>query len=235
MKVLIMAAGYGSRISRHLQNQPKCCVDINGKPLIRHTFELLNRKGITNIGLVSGYQEKFIHHALEGFQYTRYFNPFYRVTNSIASAWFARDFLVGDDIIIMNGDVFLEDSLIDVLLENNPHPFVLADSFRIDQADYRLYWEDNVLKKYGKELTNQETSGEYVGVARLNRGYLVEFRQNVIDHIAKENYNYWWEDVIYRTIESGSVVNVKDVYGKFWAEIDYIEDYQRILSYIDKK
>jgi len=49
MKVLIMAAGVGSRISRYLQGQPKCCVDVDGKPLIRHTIELLNKKGITDI------------------------------------------------------------------------------------------------------------------------------------------------------------------------------------------
>ncbi len=234
MKILIMAAGYGSRISRHLQNQPKCCVDINGKPLIRYTFELLKRKGITNIGLVSGYQEKFIHHALEGFQYTRYFNPFYRVTNSIASAWFARDFFVGEDMIIMNGDVFLEDSILDTLLEESMSPLMLADSSRVVDADYRLNWEGNILKKYGKDLSNDETTGEYVGIARLSREYLVEFRQNIFDHISKENYNFWWEDVIYRTIDNGAVVNVKDIKGSFWAEIDYIEDYQRIIKHLNK-
>ena len=49
MKVLIMAAGVGSRISRYLHGQPKCCVDINGEPLIRYTMKLLNKKGIYNI------------------------------------------------------------------------------------------------------------------------------------------------------------------------------------------
>mgnify|MGYP002713178285 CR=1 FL=1 len=67
MKVLIMAAGVGSMISRHLQGQPKCCVDVDGKPLIKRTFELLNKKGITDIAIVTGYQEKYIHQALEGF------------------------------------------------------------------------------------------------------------------------------------------------------------------------
>ena len=54
MKVLIMAAGVGSRISRHLQGQPKCCVDINGKPLTPHTIESLKKEGITNIAIVTG-------------------------------------------------------------------------------------------------------------------------------------------------------------------------------------
>jgi choline kinase len=234
MKVLIMAAGVGSRISRHLQNQPKCCVDIQGKPLIKKTFELLNRKGLTNIALVTGYQEKYIHQALEGFQYSRYFNPFYRVANSISSAWFARDFLVGDDILIMNGDVFMDESVLDIIL-NDPHsPVLLSDSSRIEDADYRFQWEGNLLKKYGKQLSNEETTGEYVGIGKLNQQNLMVFRQQVIDAVSTEDYQCWWEDIIYRSIETGQEVYVHDVAGHFWAEVDYIEDYERIKAHVRK-
>lgn len=234
MKVLIMAAGVGSRISRHLQNQPKCCVDIQGKPLIKKTFELLNRKGLTNIALVTGYQEKYIHQALEGFQYSRYFNPFYRVANSISSAWFARDFLVGDDVLIMNGDVFMEDSILDIILHESHSPVLLSDSGRIADADYRFQWQGNLLKKYGKQLTNEETTGEYVGIGKLNQQDLMIFRQQVIDAVTAEDYQCWWEDIIYRTVETGQEVYVNDIAGRFWAEVDYIEDYERIKAFVSK-
>lgn len=234
MKVLIMAAGVGSRISRHLQNQPKCCVDIQGKPLIKTTFELLNRKGLTNIAVVTGYQEKYIHQALEGFQYSRYFNPFYRVANSISSAWFARDFLAGDDILIMNGDVFMDESILDIVL-NEPHsPVLLSDSSRIEDADYRFQWQGNLLKKYGKQLSNEETTGEYVGIGKLNQLNLMAFRQQMIDAVSTEDYQCWWEDIIYRSIETGQEVYVRDVAGHFWAEVDYIEDYERIKAHVRK-
>ncbi|SRR5690554_4331864 len=234
MKVLIMAAGVGSRISRHLQNQPKCCVDIEGKPLIRTTMELLNRRGLSQVAIVTGYQEKYIHQALEGFQYTRYFNPFYRVANSISSVWFARDFLAGDDMIIMNGDVFIEDSILDALLADSRSPLLLSDSTRITEADYRFQWENDRLLKYGKQLTPEETTGEYVGIARLSREYLVGFRQSVIEAVASEDYSCWWEDVIYRTVDEGKEVYVKDIAGHFWAEVDFIEDYERIKAFVRK-
>ena len=232
MKILIMAAGVGSRISRHLQNQPKCCVDIEGKPLIKNTLELLNRRGLNQVAIVTGYQEKFIHQALEGFQYTRFFNPFYRVANSISSVWFARDFLLGDDAIIMNGDVFMEDAVLDQLLADQRSPVLLSDSTRIEQADYRFQWADERLLKYGKNLTNEETTGEYVGIAKLTKDYLVGFRQNVIEAVAREDYACWWEDIIYRTVDQGQEVFVKDIAGKFWAEVDYIEDYERIKAFV---
>jgi len=227
-----MAAGVGSRISRHLQNQPKCCVDIEGKPLIKATLELLNRRGLYNIAIVTGYQEKYIHQALEGFQYIRYFNPFYRVANSISSVWFAREFLAGDDLIIMNGDVFMEDTVIDQLLADNRSPLLLGDSTRIVEADYRFQWTTDRLLKYGKQLSNEDTTGEYVGIAKISREYLVGFRQRVVDAMSAEDYQCWWEDIIYRTVDQGEDVYIKDIAGHFWAEVDYIEDYERIKLFI---
>jgi len=229
-----MAAGVGSRISRHLQNQPKCCVDIQGKPLIKHTFELLNRKGISNIALVTGYQEKYIHQALEGFQYARYYNPFFRVANSISSVWFAKDFLsANDDILIMNADVFMEESVLDAILKEHHSPVLLSDSSRIEDADYRFQWQGNELKKYGKDLSNDETTGEYVGIAKLKKEDIMPFRQSIIDAVASEDYNCWWEDILYRTIETGNNIYINDITGKFWAEVDYIEDYQRIKDFVE--
>ncbi|AXH13386.1 NTP transferase domain-containing protein [Halarcobacter bivalviorum] len=233
MKVLIMAAGVGSRISRHLQGQPKCCVDINGQPLIRYTMELLKKKGIKEIAIVTGYQERYIHQALEGLSYVRYFNPFFRVANSISSVWFARDFLTpDDDIMIMNGDVFMEEKVLDILLAEKRSPLMLSDSTRIEDADYRFNWEGEFLKKYGKHLTNNETTGEYVGIGILNKSDLQVFKQNVIDAVSNEDYSCWWEDIIYRTVEDGKKVYVNDIAGVFWAEVDYIEDYERIKDFI---
>jgi choline kinase len=233
MKVLIMAAGVGSRISRHLHGQPKCCVDVNGKPLIRYTVELLKKKGVSNIAIVTGYNERYIHQALEDFFYIRYFNPFFRVANSISSAWFAQDFLTpDDDILIMNADVFMEEKVLDILMEETKTPLMLGDSTRIEEADYRFNWKQNSLKKYGKDLSNEETTGEYVGIGRLNKKDLAEFRQQVNDAIMTEDYHCWWEDIIYRSIDQGKEVYIKDMANNFWAEVDYIEDYERIKQFV---
>jgi len=236
MKILIMAAGVGSRISRHLGGRPKCCVDVGGKPLIRYTFDLLIKRGITDIAIVTGYQDNMVVQALDGLRYTRYFNPFYRVTNSVASLWRAQDFLSGmDDVAIMNGDVFMEEGVIDILLEDSRSPVMLADSTRIQGADYRFQWEDDLLVKYGKELTEEETRGEYVGIGKIRGKDLWDFKQRVIDYVNTGDYNCWWEDAIYRIIGEGKSVYIKDIAGLFWAEVDYIEDYFRIQSFVESQ
>ena len=64
MRVLILAAGRGTRISRYLSGKPKCTVDIgNGLCLIQYTVELLKSRGIDRIGIVLGYQSQVIREA----------------------------------------------------------------------------------------------------------------------------------------------------------------------------
>ena len=135
MKVFILAAGRGTRISRFLSGKPKCTVDIGGIPLIRYTVELLKSRGIKDIAISLGYRADVIKEVLKGCGVTYYINPFYDVTNSIASAWFAKDFLTGDDILIMNGDVYLEAALLDRILEEQGSPVMYADESRRETAD----------------------------------------------------------------------------------------------------
>ncbi len=236
MKVLILAAGVGTRISRHLHGQPKCCIDIGGKPLIQRTLDRLIEAKIDDIAIVTGYQERHIHQALEGYRYTRYFNPFFRVANSVSSVWFARDFLSAeDDLMIMNGDVFFERGILDTVIALRESPVMLADSTRISDADYRFTWEGSRLTNYGKELSNAETTGEYVGIGKLDCKDIGKFRQEIVDHVVRGDYACWWEDAVYRTIKDDGLVHVRDIAGLFWAEVDYIEDYERIREFMAKE
>jgi len=81
-------------------------------------------------------------------------------------------------------------------------------------------------------LLLQATTGEYVGIAKLKKEDVMPFRQSVIDAVATEDYNCWWEDILYRTVDQGEKIYINDVAGKFWAEVDYIEDYQRIKKFV---
>jgi len=235
MKVLIMAAGVGSRISRHLHGQPKCCVDIAGKPLIRRTVELLIQKNITDITIVTGYQDRYIMDALEGLSYARFYNPFYRVTNSVASVWFAKSVLNDDDdIMIMNGDVFIEARILETVLQETRSPVMIADSSRIKEADYRFSWKNQKLEKFGKELSDDETTGEYVGIGLLRKKDVPTFKNSIEQAVKLDDYACWWEDIIYRNIHSEKDVYIRDISEMFWAEVDYIEDYERIKAYFNE-
>ncbi|MEF9954548.1 MAG: phosphocholine cytidylyltransferase family protein [Clostridium sp.] len=231
MKVLILAAGRGTRISRYLSGNPKCTVDIGeGQCLIRYTVDLLHSKGIQDIGIVLGYKEQVIRDVLAGENVNFYYNPFYDVTNSIASAWFAKEFIKGDDLLIMNGDVYLEDKLLDVILAEKQSPVMFADETRKETADYKFYYEDGILQKYGKELSGSDISGEYIGIGRFAKEFLPQFSARMEEMINHQEHSVWWENVIY-SLTKEQPIHIEEVGGHFWAEVDYIEDYERILEH----
>ncbi|MBP3234740.1 MAG: phosphocholine cytidylyltransferase family protein [Eubacterium sp.] len=231
MRVIILAAGRGTRISRYLAGRPKCTVDIGGISLIEYTIKKLKSKGIHDIAIVLGYNNKHIREKLKDYDISYYENPFYDVTNSIASIWFAKDFMKQEDsYMIMNGDVFLQDELFDRIINEPKSPVMFADGSRKEEADYKFYYENGILKKYGKELTAEETSGEYIGVGTFDFEFIKRFRNKLEEMIRTQQHSVWWENVVYNISESDSVY-IEDIKGFFWAEVDYIEDYKRILEY----
>ena len=203
MKVLLLAAGRGTRISRYLAGNPKCTVDIGGQKLIQYTIELFHKKGITDIAMVLGYRAEVIQETLKDYEGIRYFyNPFFDVTNSIASAWFAKDFLSQyDDTLIMNADVYLEETLL-----------------------------DRILVKYGKELTGSDITGEYIGIGRFSKDFMPEFMEKLDGMIRTQQHSVWWENILYEMVGKRPVY-VEEMDGLFWAEVDYVEDYERILRF----
>lgn len=233
MKALIMAAGKGTRISRYIEGKPKCMVDIGETTLIEYTINELLKRGVTDISLVLGYQWEVLKDLLERYPITYYYNPFYDVTNSIASAWFAKECLT-EDMILMNADVYLEETLLHNLLLDDNSPVLFSDSSRKEEADYKLYYKDNQLIKFGKELQGEEISGEYVGVAKIKKSFLPFFKTRLEKLIQKNQHHMWWEDVLYSYVNEEAIY-IRDIKGKFWAEVDFIEDYERILEFRNYK
>jgi choline kinase len=230
MKALIFAAGKGTRISRYIEGKPKCTLDIGGITLIEDTIKKLNAKGIAEIAVVLGYKSEVIKEILKEYNVTFYYNYFYDVTNSIASAWMARDFYDDNDYIIMNGDVFLEEKLLEQIMTETLSPVLFVDDTRKEEADYKFYYENNLLIKYGKDLHGDDISGEYIGVAKIGKDFITKFLEQLNYMITNSKHNVWWENVLY-SMSTNREIYVKDILGKFWAEVDYIEDYQRILNF----
>lgn len=231
MKAIIMAAGRGTRVSRHIRNRPKCTLDIGGMTIIENLIKELKRNDINDIALITGYESNFIKDILKKENVTFYYNPFYEITNSIASLWFAKEFITKDDILFLNADVYFDSELFDKICVEKKSPVVFADKNRRKEADYKLYYENGILLKHGKELALEETSGEYANVAKIDKGFSSIFVKQIEKLIMDKKYDLWWEDVLYSMIKDVKVY-VEDVNGMFWAEVDYLDDYLRILNHL---
>lgn len=231
MKAILLAAGRGTRISRMVREIPKSTLPINGRPLIQLTVELLQKYGIETVVCV-GYQQQAIREALKDYDIKYYFNPFYDVTNSIASLWFARQELEGECLII-NADVFFSEAILQMIIKEEHEAVMLVDKTRRKTGDYFFSTTDNgCIKKYGKDLPLLYRSCEYVGMSKIKAEFMPHFAKRLDELINDAKHNKWWEDTLYSFTDNKEYqIYTKDVEGEFWSEIDYFDDYERILNY----
>lgn len=235
MKAIIMAAGKGTRISRFIPEKPKCTLDIGGISLIEYTVGLLNKKGINDIAIIVGYKGEIIREILKKNCIRFYYNYFYDITNSIVSLWFAKDFICDDDFFFINGDVFIEDEILDLIINEKCSPVIFSDETRKETADYKLFYKDEKLIKYGKDLTGEDITGEYIGIGKVKREDLKLFINRLEHLINNQRHNLWWEDILY-SLSGEMNIYVRDISKAFWGEIDCFQDYEKIIEYrIGKK
>jgi len=233
MKVIIMAAGIGSRLLAINNGRPKCIIPTGKETLISRMVRLLHQRGVDDITVITGYKSHLVRQELKGT--VRYFdNPFYRVTNSIASLWLAKELLT-EDVVLMNADLFLEEEILDVVLSQTKDVVMLSDSTRIETADFRFGVDGDRILKTGNKLTNDETDCEYVGVVRIDANFICQFKKRLEYMLGKGDFNNWWEGVLYSFIEDGVDIFHTDIKGTFWTEVDNSIDYQRLISWLSKK
>jgi len=74
MKAIILAGGFGTRLSEETTLRPKPMVEIGGKPILWHIMNIYSMSGINEFVIALGYKQEFI---------KEYFLNFYAINNDI--------------------------------------------------------------------------------------------------------------------------------------------------------
>jgi choline kinase len=225
-----MAAGIGSRLKQLSGNKPKCLIEANGETLISRSVSLLQQRGIDSICVVTGYKSECIHDELED-RVSYFHNPYYEVTNSIASLWLAREML-SSDVILMNADIYYENAVLDLAMAQTSRAVMLSDCTRIKDADFRFGVQADRILITGNQLSDEETDCEYVGIVRIDRSFIKPFKARLETMVERGDLRNWWEGVLYEFIDDGIDIFHRDVEGAFWTEIDHLGDYDRLTTWI---
>ena len=131
----------------------------------------------------------------------------------------------------MNADLYYEMAVLDTAIAQTDHAVMLSDSTRIDDADFRFSVQGNRILKTGNKLSNHETDCEYVGIVRIDRSFIVAFKDRLEEMILLGDFRNWWEGVLYAFIDDGIDIYHKDVEGAFWTEVDHLGDYNRLVQW----
>jgi choline kinase len=131
--------------------------------------------------------------------------------------------------------VFFSRDILELALGSAYDACMVIDETRIHVGDYFFKTNENgCIEKYGKELPLSERSSEYVGIAKISAGFVGRFTQRLDALINSGQYDLWWENVLYSFTNGEQDIHTVDVGGRFWAEIDFYDDYERILTHIGK-
>lgn len=236
MKAIIMVAGVGSRLAKKVRHLPKCLLMFGEETILSRNIRLLKKNHVEEIIVIAGYRASLVEEEV-GEEAQVIYNPFFRVTNSIASLWFAHKHVdLNDDLIVFNGDVIYEEQVLKIALSSSQTPSMLIDTSRIEDADYRLKTKNGWIIDQGKELSDEETSGEYVGIVKMQKDFVPVYLSRITNLVEnQERYGMWWEEALFAIRDEFKMkIYVSDVKDYFWAEADYVEDIDRIENWFEE-
>ena len=155
MTYIILAAGKGHNLQPLTLKYTKTSykLDENTTILQRTVRRIRKYDKNAEIVIVIGYLANVVRMELEDENVKFVMNPFYEVTNSISSLWFARDYLERENVTIVNGDVVFSDEIIvNYLVKPTKYPYVLIDSSYVKAGAYNVLTQENQILVMSKKL-----------------------------------------------------------------------------------
>ena len=129
---VVLAASRGAALGDVTAGQPKCMVDVRGKPLLRRLLGTLDEAGVCDVTVVRGYRKQAI--AADGFAVVD--NDLYAETGEAASLACAMPRLRGEAVVVY-GDVLFRRYILEGLLVSDADITVVIDSTKRSAANPR--------------------------------------------------------------------------------------------------
>ena len=235
MQAIILAAGMGKRLKELTQDNTKCMVKVNGVTLIERMLRQLERHHLSRIVIVVGYKgQKLIDFVatLEIQTPIVYVNnPVYDRTNNIYSLFLAKEYLRGEDTILLESDIIFEDSVLDELVNDPRETLALVDKYEswMDGTCVKVTDDDRIRQFIpGKKFDFKETEGCYktVNVYKFSRHFSENLYVPFLDAYSKALGNNEYYEQVLRVIMilDEPEIRAKRLNNQRWYEIDDIQD-----------
>jgi len=239
---VLISAGMARRMYPHTIDFPKCLLEIKGSlTILDYQIKALISAGISNVYIILGFKAKLITDYIASKKYLiniiPIYNPFYEVSNNLASLWLGlKD--INEPVITINGDNIFSTEIIKNISKSEGD-IVLARSTKsgYDEDDMKIILNNNnKLKKISKKISIPEAQGESIGVIKYNKEGLRVFKQR-IDSLIYENHNNinnFYLSVIQSLIDNNYEINTFEVDKDSWREFDYAEDLSNVRHELQK-
>ena len=243
MRLIILAAGQGGRLTPATDSTPKALLAVAGRTtILDRQLEAAKACAIGQVRVVIGYQAeqieaKLVERSDLGLDLDAFYNPFYRTTNNLVSLWMARP-AMDEDFVFVNGDNVFRSSVLQELLETvGDITAVIARKTRYDSDDAKVLTEGSEIVRFGKDLPLAEANGELIGmcvVKGVGRAAFV----NVIDRVIRDptlrDGPPHYLAVFQGLLDAGWPLRFHEVPSDAWAEIDFQMDLDFVRANITR-
>ena len=235
MQAIILAAGMGTRLKKLTSNNTKCMVKVNGVTLIERALSILDRKSLSRIVLVVGYQAQNLIEFVKTLNIKTPVifieNNIYDKTNNIYSLTLAKEYACDEDTLLLESDLIFEEALIDALLDDKRETLALVDKFENWMDGTCTILDDN-------DCIVDFVAGKYLDFANKDEYYKTVNIYKFSSHFSRNTYfpfleayagamgnNEYYESVIklIAMLETKEI-RAKRLTGQKWYEIDDAQD-----------
>lgn len=226
MTYIILAAGKGSNLHPLTLKYAKTSFKLDEETTVLQRMVRSIRKADKNaeIVVVVGYMADDIKAELDGENVKFVMNPFYEVTNSISSLWFAREYLERENVAIIHGDIVFSNEIVNsYLVKPTDYPYVLVDSSYNRPGAYNVVVQDKQVLVMSKKL--EHFSAKYCCMTKLDPVSSRLLKQEMDTMINGNMYDQYFEDCLVQMIMFHDFqLFCEDIAGKKWAEVDTVDD-----------
>ena len=242
MKIIILAAGQGSRLRPLTNEKPKCMVEYKSKPMIDYILDTVKECNINDIAVINGYKKDVLENYLKDENITFFTNKTFDKTNMVSTLFNAKEFM-NDDIVISYSDIIYKKEILEELINSKDDFSVVVDkkwrelwSLRmenpLDDAETLKVKNGNIVELGKKPNSYDEIEGQYIGLIKISKDTInrvIEFYDNLDRDKIYDGTDF---DNIYMTSFIQMIIDdLLDVKPMFieggWLEIDSVDDLNR--------
>ena len=235
MKLIVLAAGRGSRMGQETQLKPKLLVQLGDASLLEEQLDSIRASGVVeSVVYILGYRANEIEERLSpvpNLTVTTLFNPFYDMSDNLISLWLAMAHM-DDDFAVMNGDNLFEPAVIrDALSQADGVSLALNSKPAYDDDDMKVIAKDGRVLRVSKLIDERVANYESVGLLSVRGAEAREQVRQTLERCARSRdyVDRYWLEVPNLLAESGVPVNAHLIEGR-WHEFDTQSDIDDFLQ-----
>lgn len=226
-KIVILAAGIGSRLRPLTNKIPKCLIEVNNVSLIKRIVNQIQsfNKDLVPI-IIGGYKFEVLSEHLKNLEVRLIENKDYLSTNNMYSLHLAINEMVDNDILIINGDCIYEDEIVYKMLETDDSRIAIIKTEFNEEAMKVRVNNQGIISEMSKSLMKQNDVFVSMDMYRLSKKDIMLLKEVIKTYIDKNEKNLWTEfainDILFKT-----EIAPLDFSDKKWFEIDTLEDLEK--------